>query len=283
MVSRAPRTAFVLGGGGHLGAHEVGMLRALLERDLTPDLVVGTSIGAINGAMIAGDPTLRTVDRLTELWASIADRDILGGSLFSSMRQLARSGTHVYSNRSLRALLREALPVRAIEDLVVPFQCAAASIERSTAVYFDKGPLLEAVLASSAVPGLLPPVEIDGEHFLDGGLVDSIPLGRAVDLGATEVYVLQVGRVEQPLTVPRKPWEVAMVAFEIARRHRFVRDLDAVPGSVTVHVLPTGEQLRYNDPSQLRYRNFSRTTSRIERSYAAAATYLNGLDSEQSS
>ena len=184
------------------------------------------------------------------------------------MRQLARSGTHVYSNRSLRALLREALPVTSIEDLAVPFQCAAASIERSSAVYFDTGPLLDAVLASSAVPGLLRPVEIDGEHYLDGGLVDSIPLGRAVDLGATDVYVLQVGRVEQPLSVPRKPWEVAMVAFEIARRHRFVRDLDAVPADVTVHVLPTGEQLRYNDPSQLRYRNFSRTSSRIERSYA---------------
>jgi NTE family protein len=268
------RTAYVLGGGGHLGAHEVGMLRALLERDLRPDLVVGTSIGAINGAMVAADPSMSTVDRLTSLWASIADRDILGGSLFSSVRQLARSGTHVYSNRSLRALLREALPVATIEELAVPFECVASSIERSTAVYFDSGPLLDAVLASSAVPGLLPPVEIGGEHFLDGGLVDSIPLGRAVALGATEVFVLQVGRVEQPLTVPSKPWEVAMVAFEIARRHRFVRDLSEVPEHVTVHVIPTGEQLRYNDPAQLKYRDFSRTSSRIDRSYRAAARYL---------
>lgn len=268
------RTAFVLGGGGHLGAHEVGMLRALLERDVVPDLVVGTSIGAINGAMVASDPSMRTVDRLTSLWASIADRDILGGSLFSSMRQLARSGTHVYSNRSLRALLREALPVATIDELAVPFECVAASIERSTAVYFDSGPLLDAVLASSAVPGLLPPVEIDGEHYLDGGLVDSIPLGRAVALGATEVFVLQVGRVEQPLTPPRKPWEVAMVAFEIARRHRFVNELDTVPEHVRVHVLPTGEQLRYNDPSQLKYRDFSRTSSRIDRSHRASARFL---------
>ena len=274
MSTTPTSTAFVLGGGGHLGAHEVGMLRALLERDIVPDLVVGTSIGAINGAMVAADPALPTVDRLTALWSSIADRDILGGSLFSSVRQLARSGTHAYSNRSLRALLRETLTVATIEELAVPFQCVAASIERGTAVYFESGPLLDAVLASSAVPGLLPPVEIDGEHYLDGGLVDSIPLGRAVTLGATDVFVLQVGRVEQPLTPPRRPWEVAMVAFEIARRHRFVRDLATVPADVRVHVLPTGEQLRYTDPSQLKYRDFSRTASRIERSHRAAARYL---------
>lgn len=278
MTAPPTRTAFVLGGGGHLGAHEVGMLRALLERGVVPDLVVGTSIGAINGALLAADPTPRTVERLTDLWASIADRDILGGSLFSSVRQLARSGTHAYTNRSLRTLLRDVLPVDRIEDLAVPFTCVAASIERSTAVYFDSGPLVDAVLASSAVPGLLPPVEIDGEHFLDGGLVDSIPLGHAVADGATRVFVLQVGRVEQPLTAPSKPWEVAMVAFEIARRHRFVRDLQSVPDGVVVHVLPTGEHLRYNDTSQLRYRDFSRTASRIDRSYRAASEYLASLE-----
>lgn len=279
MSSTASRTAFVLGGGGHLGAHEVGMLRALLERNIVPDLVVGTSIGAINGAMVAAEPSLDTVARLTDLWGSISDRDILGGSLFSSVRTLARSGTHAYSNRSLRVLLRDSLPVATIEELVVPFTCVAASIERSQAVYFESGPLLEAVLASSAVPGLLPPVEIAGEHYLDGGLVDSIPLGYAVEHGATDIYVLQVGRVEQPLAVPRKPWEVALVAFEIARRHRFMRDLASIPSHVRAHVVPTGEQLRFNDPAQLRYRDFSRTASRIERSYQAASEYLEAVTS----
>jgi NTE family protein len=136
---------------------------------------------------------------------------------------------------------------------------------------------MPAVLASCAVPGLLPPVEIDGQHYIDGGVVDSIPLGRAVELGATEIYVLQVGRVEQPLSAPRRPWEVAMVAFEISRRHRFAGDLDALPDGVVAHVLPTGAALRYNDPAQLRYRSFSQIASRIERSYRSAAAYLDAL------
>ena len=91
------------------------------------------------------------------------------------------------------------------------------------------------------------------------------------------MYVLQVGRVEQPLTPPTRPWEVALVAFEIARRHRFAGDLDALPAHVTAQVLPTGEQIRYNDPSQLRYRDLSKVGSRIDRSYVAAAAYLDDL------
>ena len=82
---------------------------------------------------------------------------------------------------------------------------------------------MPAVLASCAVPGLLPPVEIGGEHGFHGGLVDSIPVGRAVALGASTVYVLQVGRIDRPLAVPRRPWQVGLVAFEIARRHLFTR------------------------------------------------------------
>ena len=101
----------------------------------------------------------------------------------------------------------------------------AANIEGATARWFSSGPVVPAVMASCAVPGLLPPVEIDGKHYFDGGLVDSIPVGRAVALGASVVYVLQVGRIESPLAVPRRPWEVGVVAFEIARRHRFHEEM----------------------------------------------------------
>lgn len=267
-------TAFVLGGGGPLGAHEVGMLKALMERDIRPDLVVGTSIGAINGAMVASDPTGAAVDKLAAIWSGIQDIDVFGGSVYTRLQNLVRTRTALASNAELRRLLSRHLPYERIEDLPIPFQCVAASIEQAQARYFDRGPLIPAIMASAAVPGLFPPVEIDGEHFLDGGVVDSIPLGRAVDLGATTIYVLQVGRVEQPLTPPTKPWEVALVAFEIARRHRYAGDLDALPDHVVAHVLPTGEALRYNDTAQLKSHDLSRVRSRIERSYAAAAAYL---------
>lgn len=271
----APRTAFVLGGGGMLGAAEVGMLGALLEAGIRPDLVVGNSVGAINGAMLAVDPTAEQVQELRALWRGIAAQDTFSGSLLGRVARLARSRTHIHSPEPLRRQLCERLPA-SFEELAVPFQCVAASIERASARWFDAGALVPAILASCAVPGLLPAVRIDGEHHLDGGLVHSIPLGRAIELGARCIYVLQVGRIEAPLRPPHWPWEVALVAFEISRRHRFVEDMARVPEGVTVHVLPTGRDapLNYNDPSQLRYRDTTDVAAAIERAYRASTEYL---------
>ncbi|QMU77092.1 patatin-like phospholipase family protein [Streptacidiphilus sp. PB12-B1b] len=276
--------AFVLGGGGSLGAHEVGMLQALLDAGIRPDLVLGTSVGAINGALVAADPSPASVERLSELWQGMGRAGVFAGSLADRVGTAVRSRTHLYSNGPLRALLEEDLGKLAFEDLAVPFQCVAACVERSAERWFSSGPLVPAILASSAVPGLLPPVRVDGEHFLDGGLVNSIPVGRAVALGARTVYVLQVGRIEQPLSVPRRPWEVASVCFEIARRHRFARDMDDLPDDVTVHVLPTGSDpdQRLSPARQLRHRDFGSTRERIERAHRATAAYLEALGPDRS-
>ena len=133
---------------------------------------------------------------------------------------------------------------------------------------------MPAVTASCAVPGLLPPVEIGGSHYFDGGLVDSIPVGRAVALGASTVYVLHAGRIESQLSVPTRPWEVGLVAFEIARRHRFHEEMSALPPGVRVHVLPTGGDRLPPGLRQFRYRSRNQVSSSIDRSYAAAAAYL---------
>jgi len=268
--------AFVLGGGGPLGANEVGMLRALLEEGVRPDLVVGTSVGAINGAAIAFDPTPTAVEKLIEVWRNVADTDLYSGSALRRVRHLARTHTHVQPNEPLRGLLEEQFGATLIENLAIPYQCVAACIERAAEHWFTSGSLVDAVLASTAVPGVLPPVRIGDEHFLDGGLVNSIPVSRAVTLGARTIYVLQVGRIERPLEVPRRPWEVATVAFEIARRHRFAADMSTLPESVVVHVLPTGaaEPPRAADLSALRYRDFSNVQKRIDASYDASLAYL---------
>jgi NTE family protein len=267
------RTAYVLGGGGLLGAHEVGMLRALSEAGIRPDMVVGTSIGAVNGAFVAADPD-RAAERLSELWGGESLGVVFSETVLGRAVRLARSGTHLHAIDPLRELLAETLPVKDFSDLQLPFHCVAACIEDATARWFSAGPIVPAVMASCAVPGLLPPVEVDGRHYFDGGLVDSIPVGRAVALGASCVYVLQVGRVESQLPVPARPWEVGLVAFEIARRHRFHEEMSALPEGVQVHVLPTGGEPPAPGLRQFRYRGRSQVSSSIERSYAASAAYL---------
>ncbi|GAA4493373.1 patatin-like phospholipase family protein [Actinoallomurus oryzae] len=270
-----PKTAFVLGGGGLLGAHEVGMLRALAEADIRPDLVVGTSVGAFNGAFVAADPG-GAADLLATAWLGDGAGSVFSGSFLTRVSTLIRSGTHLHSTSLLATALDTLISVDRIEDLAVPFHCVAANIERAEARWFTHGPLVPAVLASCAVPGVLPPVRIGDEHFYDGGLVHSIPIGRALRQGARTIYVLQVGRIETPLTRPTRPWQVGLVAFEIARRHRFAEEMAELPDDVTVHVLPTGGAVAGAGLSQLRYRDASRVEANIERAYRATSAYLAG-------
>ncbi|WFE26955.1 patatin-like phospholipase family protein [Solwaraspora sp. WMMD791] len=265
--------AFVLGGGGVLGAVEVGMLRALFRSGIAPDLVVGTSIGAVNGVLVAADPTEAVTLRLVRLWASPEASEVYGDSMARQLRRFA-ARTHLHSPRPLRRLLeRELGDTSTFADLRVPFHCCAASIERAAEHWFDTGPLVPAVLASAAVPGLLPPIEIDGEHFIDGGIVNSIPIGKAVEAGARRIFVLQVGRIERPLSPPRRPWEIAQVAFEIARRHRFARELASLGQDVEVHVLPTGGG-EPRDDTPWAYRDMAAVGRRISRAYTASRRYL---------
>ena len=248
------------------------MLRALLERNVVPDVVVGSSVGALNGALVAADPTTANVERLTAAWNGISGRGVFGGTVASQLKNLARHGTYLHSNQGLRSLLEDALgSSMAFGDLPVHFECIAASIERAAPRWFSSGPLVPAVLASCAVPGLLPAVEIEGEHFVDGGLVRSVPVGRAVELGARRIFVLHVGRLERPLQPPRRPWEVAVVSFEIARRHHFQEELANLPEGIELHILPSGSTA----PSvKIRYRSPSGIPERIDAAYRAGATYL---------
>jgi len=269
-------TAFVLGGGGVLGAAEVGMLRALFEIGVKPDLVLGTSVGALNGAMVARDPTPAVIERLTDLWQDASTARAISDRPLRTVRRAVSSGTHLYSSDFMQQRLVEEFGDTTFEELPVRFQVCAASIERAAEHWFTSGSLVEAIMASAAVPGLLPPARVGDEHFLDGGIVNSIPLGRAIGLGADRVFVLQVGRIDRPLKPPERPWDVARVSFEIARRHRFARELAEVPDDVEVHVLPArGTSPR--DDSLLAHRDFSRVRSRIDASYEASRDYLTSL------
>lgn len=260
-----------------LGAAEVGMLAALTDAEVVPDMVLGTSIGAVNGAVYAADPGPSGMGVLQRLWRDVDDSGLLTDGLFTRMRRLVTSGVALHHGDQLLDLFDRALPADvAIEDLAVPFSCVAACIETAAAAWFDHGPLRPRLLASCAAPGLFEPVEVDGRHHYDGGLVDSIPLRRAIQRGANTVFVLQVGRIEQPLVPPGNPLQVGLVAFEIARRHGFTTLMADLPDDVDVHVLPSGgaapapDDLRGN----LRYRDTASVDRLVEQARIASAAHL---------
>ena len=264
----APRTAFVLSGGGNLGALQVGMLRALLEQRIVPDLVLGCSVGALNGAAIAADPSLEMVGRMHDMWVDLDDRDVLPAGLLPTTVQLARKGESVHGNEGLRRVVEAILDADTFEDLRVPFQCVATDIDAAREVWFSSGTLVDPILASAALPAMLPPVEIDGTRYIDGAVVNDVPVTRAVELGATTIYILHVGGFDRPRPEPRRPFDMALQAYWIARRARFRRDMANLPASVEAVLLPTG------DVPPGRLNDFKQSATMIAGAYHASAALL---------
>ena len=273
----SPRTAFVLSGGGNMGALQVGMLRALIERRIRPALVLGCSVGALNGAAIAAEPTLSMVGRLQDLWLDVEDKDVLPSGLLPTTVQLARKGVAVHTNTALRALIESVLPDSTFAELAVPYQCVATDLDAAREVWFSEGPLVEAILASAAIPAVFPPVEIDGVRYMDGAIVNDVPVTRAVELGATTIFVLHTGTFDRPRPEPRRPFDMALQAYWIARRARFRRDLAEIPDDVEVVILPTGE------PRPVRFNDLSQSAALIDGAYRASAARLDERQSAHSS
>ncbi len=263
-----PTTAFVLGGAGNMGAVHLGMLRALLERQVVPDLVVGCSAGALNGGAIASDPTLATLARLEALWSDLSRSDVWPASTVVSALQLLRRRPAVNDSAGLRRVVERFLPGASFADLEVPFACVATSLVTGGERWFSEGPLVEAVLASSALPGLLPPVEIDGEAFIDGATVCVVPVAKALELGATRLFILQIKDLDAIPRQPRRPLDVIQRAFAISRNARFVHEMATLPEGVEAHVLPPVAWPRF------RYDGFSRTAELVELAHAGASAYL---------
>jgi NTE family protein len=261
---------FVISGGGNLGALQIGMMRALLEHDIRPDLIVGCSVGAINGAALAEDPTLAGALRLERLWRALDGKELMPAGWLPNTVAIARRGEAIHENHGLRRHLEQSLSARTFEELAVPFQCVATDLVGVREVWFRSGPLIEPILASAALPAVYPAVEIDGVRYLDGGIVDDVPMSRAVELGARTLYVLQVGLFSRPRPEPKRPLDVAVQAYWIARHHRFKRELAAMPPDIELHLLPTGQT-----PS-MRYNDFTRTSELISLAYEASSAYLAG-------
>lgn len=251
-----PLTAFVLSGGGNLGAVQVGMLRALVEHEIEPDLIVGCSVGAVNGAAFAAEPDLDGVRRLERIWTRMADGDpdIMPNRRFMPIAvQMGRRGHSVYTQDRLRQLLEDELTARSFDDLSIPFACIATDLDRASEYWFDDGELVPALLASSALPGLYPPVSVNGRRLFDGGVVNEVPIHRATDLGATTIYLLHVGHLDdRAMDDADRPFDVLAHAYWTARANRLDDELSRLPSTVTLHRLPAGlvPKLRFDDFSE---------------------------------
>ena len=272
--SRRPAgpVAVVLSSGANMGAVQVGVLRALVEHGVHPDLVVGCSIGALNGAALAHDPTVAGVARLEEAWTTADARGVIPRPWLPPAVALIRRGESVASRDGLHRLIERSVAATSFADLAVPFHCVATDVEACADAWFSEGPLVEALLASAAMPAVFPPVTIDGRRYIDGAVVNDVPVRRAVALGARTVYVVEVGPLStRDWSVSRRPLGAAIEAYWVARRHRFRRELEAVPPDVEVHLMPHG------DPPRLRLGDFTRTPDLIAGAHAASSAYLDAL------
>lgn len=182
---------FVLSGGANLGSIHVGMLQALLEAGIKPDVLVGTSIGAVNAAHLAAEPTLAQVDRLRQCWCEVRARDVFPLNPLACARALLRQGG-LFPSRSWRKFLTRRIPYELIEDAAVPLRITATDLEEGRSVVLDSGSVVDAVMASTALPGIFPPHRIGDCWYLDGAVSDQLPIKVAIDAGADIIYVMAV-------------------------------------------------------------------------------------------
>ena len=203
----ATKTAFVLSGGGNHGSAQVGMLRALLERGIIPDVIIGTSAGALNGSGVAANPSLAGVDHLAEIWSALRTEHIFPGGRFGRAWSLLSGGDHLYSNAGLAGLIDQMAPASKFSQLAIPLRVVACDLATGEEVVLASGPLKPALLASAALPGSFPPVLHDHRTLVDGGVVDNVPLSHALAGPVDRIFVLNVsGGVADAPSATRSTW-----------------------------------------------------------------------------
>ena len=268
-----PRSAFVLSGGGNQAVSQVGMLRALLERDIAPDVVVGTSAGALNGAVVATDPTVAGVEHLADVWLSIRSGEVFPGNRLARAWNVLRRDDHLFTNDGLLSIIDRAHIPPTFAETDVPLRVVATDLGTGDEVVFASGPLEPALLASTALPALFPPIEHDDRLLVDGAVTNTVPLWHALSGPADRVYVCNVSGalVERRL---RSPLDVAVRAFAISRNQRFDLELRHAPPAVDVVLLPS--------PSDQRELfDFSDSMMLIEEAHHLAARALDEHEAEQ--
>jgi len=207
------RTGFVLAGGGSRGAVQVGMLQELVARGIRADRVFGASVGAINGAAYAGNPTAEGIDHMADVWRGVRGGDIFPKGPLDGPWAFFQKRASVHANTGLRRIIRDGVRFENLEDAQIPVEVVTTSLTDGRERWITRGPAVEAILASSAIPTMFPPVTIDGDVLVDGGVVNNVPISRALTAGCDRIYVLLCGPLHYHPKTPARPVEALLTAF----------------------------------------------------------------------
>ena len=262
-------TAFVLSGGASLGAVQVGMLQALAAAGVwPPDLLVGTSVGALNAAFVAGHPSVDDLDELASIWRAMRRRDVFPARPLGGFVGFAGRSDHLVSPDGLRLLLETYLTFAALEEASIPLHVVATEVTSGREVVLSRGPALPALLASTAIPGVFPPQVIDGRSLFDGGVANNTPISSAVTLGADTVYVLP-GSYACVLAAP-PPTALGMIvqAINLMVHARLAQDVERYEPLCELLVVPP------LCPLSISPVDFRHSASLIARSFESTTAWL---------
>jgi NTE family protein len=232
----AAKTAFIMAGGGSLGCIQIGMLRALLAAGVLPDFVVGSSVGALNACYFAACPDADGVESLAKIWASVRRRDVFPVSLATALAVIRRRDSLIDPS-PLRRLIERALPYRLLQDARLPVHLVATDMQGVT-VTLSEGDAVEAIMASVAVPGVFPSVDIDGVALMDGAVAANTPLSVAVSLGATTAIILPTGYACDLQGPPIGAVARALHAVTLLIAWQLSRDIERLSESIEMHMAP---------------------------------------------
>jgi NTE family protein len=264
----AERTAFVLAGGGSRGAVQVGMLAELVDRGIHASRVYGASVGAINGAAYCGSPNRDGMKKLDDVWRNLSGETVFPRGRVHGPWMFLQHRSSVHANSGLRRIIDDGVTFERLEDAEIPLEVVTTSLTNGEERWIADGPVVDALLASAAIPAIFPPVAIDGDLLVDGGVVNNVPISRAIAGGATRIYVLLCGPLHFRPPTPRRPVEAVITAFFVAIHARFTRELATLPPGVEVVVFSGG------GGPDADYRDFSSTAELIDAGRAEVAAVL---------
>ena len=277
--TRTERTvAFVLSGGGNRGALQIGALQALLEHGVRPDILVGTSAGALNAAFLASDPTLAGIQRLAKTWERVRKKDVYPSNYGSVLWRLIRNEESLYSNARFQRFLQRylhALHLERFSDITsgVRLYLVAARLDTGTAHVFGddlNDLLLDALMASTALPPFHPPWRCHGTAYVDGGMAADLPVRIAAERGAQEIYALHVTMAPQPSTRLHGVLEISAHALQtlLERQLRCELQMATELPNVQLHYIP------FTAYTGLPLWDFSHTAEMIAEGHAVMEAYL---------